>query len=219
LTSSKRKGTDPVKEKSARVSAKTFIRRARALFAPEVVERLDGILEMPEPVPFRGVKVEKVRVPWYRSTFDMAQLLQDARTELAPSEPEQYKIFLLAAMAGLRRNEIDKLPWTAFRWDAGLIRIEATRFFRPKSEESEGDILVDPELLEIFRGYHARATGEFVIESDNGADRTALYDHYRCGRDIARLIEWLRSKAVASNTPLDTLRKEYGSQILTLATG
>ena len=59
-------------------------------------------------------------------------------------------------MAGLRRNEIDKLPWTAFRWDERLIRIEATEFFRPKTHESAGDVVVDPKLLEIFRGYHAR---------------------------------------------------------------
>jgi hypothetical protein len=96
---------------------------------------------------------------------------------------------------------IDKLPWTAFRWDEGVIRIEATRFFRPKSEESEGDILVDPELLEIFRGYYARRKSEFVIESKKEPDRTVLYDHYRCGRDIGHLIEWLRSKGVVSNTP------------------
>jgi integrase len=209
----KRKGTDPLKGKSARVSANSFIRRARSLFAPEVIERVRGFVEIPEPVPFRGVKVEKVRVPRYRSTFHMVRLLEDARTELAAAEPEQYKIFLLAAMAGLRRNEIDKLPWTAFRWDEGIIRIEATRFFRPKSEDSEGDVLVDPELLEIFRGYYARRKSEFVIQSKNVPDQTLLYDHYRCGRDIAGLIEWLRSKGVVSNTPLHTLRKEYGSQI------
>ena len=29
-------------------------------------------------------------------------------------------------LAGLRRNEIDKLPWSAFRWDEGVIRIERT---------------------------------------------------------------------------------------------
>jgi hypothetical protein len=69
-------------------------------------------------------------------------------------------------MAGLRRNEIDKLPWTAFRWNEGVIRIQATKFFRPKSRESEGDVLVDPELLEIFRGCHAWRKGDFVIESD-----------------------------------------------------
>jgi hypothetical protein len=40
-----------------------------------------------------------------------------------------------------------------------------------------------------------------------------LYDHYRCGRDIGCLIEWLRSRGVISKTPLHSLRKEYGSQI------
>jgi hypothetical protein len=67
-------------------------------------------------------------------TFDIATLLESARQELAPAKPEQFKIFLLAAMAGLRRNEIDKLPWTAFRWDEGVIRIQAT--------ESSGQNLV-----------------------------------------------------------------------------
>jgi hypothetical protein len=64
--------------------------------------------------------------------------------ELAASRPEQYKIFLLGALAGLRRNEIDVLPWTAFRWK-GVIRIETTEFYRPKSHNSEGDVLVDPD--------------------------------------------------------------------------
>ena len=149
----RRKGTDPVKEKSARVSANSFIGCARSLFGADVVARVRDIVELPDPLPFNGVKVEKVRVPRYRSTFDMAALLESARDELATSKPEQYKIFLLAALAGLRRNELDKLPWSAFRWNEGIIRIEATESFRPKSNDSEGDVLVDPELLEIFRGY------------------------------------------------------------------
>jgi hypothetical protein len=45
------------------------------------------------------------------------------------------------------------------------------------------------------------------------ADPAALYDHYRCHRDIQDLIAWLRSKGVTSKTPLHSLRKEYGSQI------
>jgi hypothetical protein len=124
----------------------------------------------------------------------------------ALAKPEQFKIFLLGAMAGLRRNEIDKLPWTAFRWDEGVIRIQATEFFRPKSRDSEGDVLVDPELLEIFRGYYARCKGDFVIES--ACEPGAPYDHYRCHRDIAELIGWLRSKGVVSRMPLHTLRNQ-----------
>ena len=67
-----------------------------------------------------------------------------ARAELAVEHPEQWKIFLLGAMAGLRRNEIDVLPWTAFRWNEGVIRIETTEHYRPKSHNSEGDVRVDP---------------------------------------------------------------------------
>ena len=95
----------------------------------------------------------------------------------------------------------------------GIIRIEATQSFRPKSNDSEGDVLVDPELLEIFRGYYARRKDDFVIESDRHVAPTALYDHYRCQPDIMELIQWLRSRGVASRTPLHTLRKEFGSQI------
>jgi integrase len=94
-----------------------------------------------------------------------------------------------------------------------VIRIQATGYFRPKSRESEGDVLVDRELMEIFRGYNARAKGEFVIESDSEPDNQAPYEHYRCHAEFAKLIGWLRSKGVVSWTPLHTLRKEFGSQI------
>jgi hypothetical protein len=69
-------------------------------------------------------------------------LLESAREELAVAKPELFKIFLLGAMAGLRRNEVDKLPWSAFRFDEGVISIEATAVFRPKSDGSEGDVVV-----------------------------------------------------------------------------
>ena len=143
----------------------------------------------------------------------MATLLESARDELAVDRPEQYKIFLLASMAGLRRNEIDKLPWSAFRWNEGLIRIEATEFFRPKSHESAGDVIVDPGLIEIFRGYHAQRKGDFVIESEHAPDNDKSFEHNRCHSAFVELLAWLRSKGVVSRTPLHTLRKEFGSQI------
>jgi hypothetical protein len=48
-----------------------------------------------------------------------------------------------------------------------VIRIETTEFYRPKSHNSEGDVRVDPELMEVFRGFFARRKGDFVIESDS----------------------------------------------------
>jgi Phage integrase family len=209
----RRGNVNPVKERSARVSANSFIGCARSLFGADVIARVHDVVELPSPTPFAGVKVQKVRVARYRSGFDMAALLESARQELAPTKPEQFKIFLLAAMAGLRRNEIDKLPWTAFCWNERLIRIQATEFFRPKSHESEGDVLVDSELLELFRGFYARRKSEFVIESNQQPKHAATFGRYRCQDDIRALIGWLRAHGVLSRTPLHTLRKEYGSQI------
>jgi integrase len=209
----KRGAINPLKEKSAKVSANSFIGRARSLFGAEVVARVKDNVEIPSPAPFAGVKVERVRVPRYRSSFDMAALLESARTELATDRTELFKILLLASMVGLRRHEIDLLPWTSFRWDEEVIRIQATEHFRPKSHESETDIPVDRELLAIFRGYHARRRSEFVIESDCEPDVNAPYGHYRCHREFVELISWLRSKGVVSRTPLHALRKEYGSLV------
>ena len=93
----------------------SFLLRARALFSTETVARVRDLVEIPEPLPFSGIKVETVRVPRYRSTFERGDAFESAREELATSRPEEHKILLLGAMAGLRRNEIDVLPWSAFR--------------------------------------------------------------------------------------------------------
>jgi hypothetical protein len=210
----RKKATDPLREKSARISAGSFLLRARAMFATETVARVRDLVELPEPLPFSGIKVETVRVPRYRSTFDLAELLESAREELATARPEEYKIFLLGALAGLRRNEIDVLPWTAFRWKEGVIRIETTEFYRPKSHNSEGDVRVDPELMEVFRGFYARRKNDFVIESDSlPPPFDAPYGVYRCQDHMRTLLGWLRSKGVVSKTPLHTLRKQFGSEI------
>lgn len=116
-------------------------------------------------------------------------------------------------MAGLRRNEIDKLEWTSFRWKDLTIRIEVTRVFQMKSEDSAGDVEVDLEFMELFRGYHANSKGDFVIASSNLPRPGATYSHYRCEREFSTLIDWLRTHGVTGARPLHSLRKEYGSQI------
>jgi hypothetical protein len=116
-------------------------------------------------------------------------------------------------MAGLRRNEIDKLEWPSFRWTQNVIRIEATRYLQPKTEDSVGDVEVDPELMEIFRRFKARAKSSFIIESDVPVRMNAMYSHYRCERDFTALTAWLRVHGVKSSRPLHSLRKEYGSQV------
>jgi hypothetical protein len=85
----------------------------------------------------------------------------------------------------------------------GVIRIETTPFYRPKSHNSEGDVLVDPELMEVFRGYYARRKADFVTECDSSPPAfDAPYGVYRCQAHMRALLCWLRSKGVISRKPL-----------------
>ena len=204
----RRAGSDPVKQRAAIVSVNSLMRQAKSLFSPKVLKFVR--LTLPGVLPFSGVGFERRPSMRYRSGFDVEELIEAAQQELPT---EQLKIFLLATMAGLRRNEIDKLEWRAFRWGDRLIRIEATRYFHPKSEDSVGDVEVDSELLKVFRGFHTRASSEFVIESDVAPRPEATYSHYRCQKHFEALTAWLGDKGVPGNKPLHTLRKEFGSQI------
>jgi integrase len=210
----RKRSTNPLKEKSARVSMSSLMLRARQLFSAEMVARVKDIVELPTVLPFAGIKIESAPMPRYRSTFEIVELLDAAQRELADDHPEQFKILLLAALAGLRRNEIDSLPWNAFRFDENVIRIEATEHYRPKSHTSEGDVLVDPELMELFRGYFARRKSDFVIESEfEPPTQDERYGTYRCRTHMCALLDWLRRRGVVSKSPLHSLRKEFGSQV------
>jgi integrase len=207
-----RAGTDPVKQRSARVSVNTFLREARSLFSARYIEKLDSIL-LPNPLPFAGIKLERRSMPRYQSTFNVAVLIQAACNQLAKTEPEQFKVFVLAIMGGLRRNEIDKLEWSRFNWSTGAVTIEPTAVFRTKSEDSVRSVGLPLEMLQLFRGYYAQRQSAFVIESKVVPIMGKAYDHYRCAAIFDALIAWLRLQGLNGLKPLHTLRKEYGSQI------
>jgi integrase len=147
----------------------------------------------------------------YRSEIDVTDLIKAAKSELRDSLPEAYKVFLLAIGAGMRKKEIDLLEWSSFRWDENVIRIEATRYFHPKSEDSIADLPVDREVMTLFRGYHKRAKGPFVIKSKRAPLPTKPRQYYRCDQTFEQVNVWLRQHGVGGSKPLHTLRKEYGS--------
>jgi len=203
----KRAGSNPIKKRAASISVNSLLRRSKSLFAPAALKFIK--LEIPCS-PFEGVAFEPRRSMRYQSSFDVESLIRAAQKELSQ---ELFKIFLLAIMAGLRRNEIDKLEWQAFDWGKGVISIRATSHFAPKSEDSTGDVEIDPEVMELFRGYSAQKTSDFVIESAVPARSQGTYSHYRCQKHFDGLIKWLRDQGVEAGKPLHTLRKEYGSQV------
>jgi integrase len=202
----KRAGANPVKQRRARITCNSLMRQAKSLFSPDLLAHVS--LDKPDKLPFDGVAFYDGESMRYHSTVDVEALIQNAMRELPQ---EQLKVFLLAAMAGLRRNEIDKLQWTAFRWNDAVIRIEATEFFAPKTSEGEGDVPIDKELSALFRGWHAKATSTFVVEADAQPRAGTSYTHYRAQRHFDSLAEWLRAKRITSSKPLHELRKEFGS--------
>jgi hypothetical protein len=193
------------------ISANFFLRSARSLFSEKI--RCNINIALPDPLPFSGVQIERPTSKYF-STFDLGRLVKTARDELALPDPEAFKVLLLSGMAGLRRKEVDLLPWEAFRWEDGVIRIEATRHFVPKTVDSAADVAVDPELMAVFCGYLGASRGaEFVIESPELARPGVNYNHYRCEAVFARLIKWLRKQGVTSAKPIHELRKAFGSAI------
>jgi integrase len=203
-----RAGGKPVMQRRARITCNSVMRQAKSLFSPDLLAHVS--LHKPDKLPFDGVAFYERESQRYRSNIDIEALIQAAVQELPQ---EQLKIFLLATMAGLRRNEIDKLQWSAFRWNDSVIRIEETEYFAPKSSDGAGDVEIDKELLAKFRDWHARATGAFVVEADAEPRIATTYAHYRAQEDFDALIEWLCSKGITAKKPLHELRKEFGSQV------
>jgi integrase len=162
-------------------------------------------------LPFEGVQFEPRQSIKYRSEIDLVKLIKTAKAKLRDSSPEEYKVFLLAVGAGLRKKEIDLLEWSSFRWDENVIRIEPTRYFHPKSEDSIADLPIDREVMNVFRGYYERVKGIFVIKSRRAPVPAKPRQYYRCNAVFDRLMEWLRKQGVNGPKPLHTLRKEYGS--------
>ncbi|MCB1097530.1 MAG: hypothetical protein KDN22_18295 [Verrucomicrobiae bacterium] len=208
-------GTDIKAQNRARTSVNSIIRQAKSLFSPKLLRFI--ALDPKPQSPFEGVDFEPRSSTRYHSgEFDLLLLLrlaQHGSDEVKKLPCEQLKIFLLASMAGLRRKEIDLLEWSSVRFDQQVIRIRATEFFKPKSEDSVGDVGIDAELAAFFRKACDSAKGKFVIESDAPPPINQSHAAYRCDEHFKPLLLWLRANGLNGRSPLHTLRKEFGSII------
>ena len=205
----------PLKEKTARGTANSILRKAKSLFSKTVLNVTKETLLLLETLPFEGVTLfpkKQLKKMRYESKVDAKQLVSAAVSELPEIDHEAFKIFLLAIMAGLRKGEIDSLLWEHVDFVKQTISVEVTDFGGTKSEESQDWVHADPELIEILRGYRAKATGVFVIESERDPHPEREY-YYRAEKSFSRLYEWLKSQGISDLKPLHTLRKEAGTLI------
>lgn len=206
-------GDDPIALRSRRTTVNSLIRGMKCLFAKKHRHLLARAITLPNPLPFEGVSTEKQPSMRYISKINPHQLIREARDELAEDHPEEYKIFLLALMCGLRRSEIDTLLWAAFDFDQATLAIQPNQYTMLKSEDSAGVVELDPEVNEVFRRFHEVACSSFVVDAPNRA--RSLYQHrsYRANLQFKNLIKWLQDHDVTPKKPLHELRKEFGALV------
>lgn len=210
-----RAGKAPDARRRAENTATSLIRNARSLFSEKALAHLGETLILPSPLPFAGIKLSKKGNTTYQSKISAVELIGAARTEL---QGPSFQIFALALLCGLRKREIDLLTWNQVDFRKAVIRIERTAYFEPKSEDSKGEVDIDPELLALLKDWKSQASGPFVIESTlmprhhtQKPLRETRREAYRCEKHFPTLYTWLRGKGITAQKPLHELRKELGA--------
>ena len=205
-------GRNEIRRRHQVVSANSLIRNARGLFSKKkVLSKLK--IDLPSPLPFDGVELERrTDTRFFGCGVDPRKLLHAAAAELAADHPEEFKVLLLSLVLGLRRGEIDWLQWSSFDFVGATLRVEATPWHALKTPGSAAVLPVEPEILALFRSWRARATREFVIESDREPKATD-YEWYRCRPVFVRLVSWLREKGVQGFSPIHSMRKLFGFEM------
>ena len=207
---------DPIQRAQAIVTVNSLIRNAKALFAKKNMAFLRASLELPSPLPFDGVTMEKSPSLRYHSKINAKEILEKADQELAGEDEEVFKALLLALVCGLRRSEIDNLLWEKFDFENQLLHIETTEYHQLKSADSAGEIDLDQKTAEIFKAFRGNSPeDDFVIKAKPArkVSKGKSPRAYRCNHVFTRLNIWLKSHGVDSKKPTHTLRKEIGSII------
>jgi len=200
----------PAEQRSRMTSCNSTLRQARSLFGKKIVR----FVPLPEPPPFQHVEFFPRQSAEYFSRIDAKALLTEARNELAENDSPAFLVVLIALAAGLRKGEIDTLCWHQIDFDRGVIRVEHTDTASLKSADSRGEVPIDASVVELLRGFRARATGAFVIEGGDGVSGPRMWGrNYRVQSVFDRVTAWLRKHGVTARKPLHELRKELGALI------
>lgn len=183
-----RAGNNAALRRQYTISVNSTLRQARCLFGQRKV--LKYMPEIPRPHLFEGVEfAPRVDMKFYGTGIDAPTLLRRAIDELNNDERrEELKAFLLAIALGLRRKEVDLLEWSSFDFGAGIVQVQPTEHYALKTRESAAALALDLEIIALFKGWHALATGPFVIESDRPPRPDAGYHYYRADHVFDSLV-------------------------------
>lgn len=213
---------NPQAEKTAKITANTVIRQARALFGRKIVPALrEAGVNLPPVLPFAGVNLfSEDTSSKFKRKVDPAKLIaaavekldapqgegEDAKTYAA--RRQRFLAFVLVFAAGLRKGEADFLEWASVDFEKGELRVETTDYFQPKTEASAAPVTLDPETVAILRGFRAKYPEDrFVLRSKIKPKSAATYSFYRAELTWKALQEWLVSQGVKDAKPIHYCRK------------
>ncbi|MEO5913777.1 MAG: site-specific integrase [Luteolibacter sp.] len=217
---------DPVKANRAKNTIRALVGNANGLFSKHIIESTEG-MGFAAIHPFSDLKLPRKFVPKYSSRFDPVLLLRVARKELGRpparsldregiTKYEQWKILYLALVGGLRYNEIDKLRIQDISTATGKISVRTHEDFRPKTTESEGDVLVGATACKVIKTMLEHADGPWFLREQ----RSKTNKSYRAGQHHDNLVKWLRNYEERGfrpfaeiPKPVHELRKEAGTLV------
>ncbi len=213
---------NPQKEKTAKITANTILRQAKALFGKKILPVLrKAEIPIPNPIPLSGVNFFKEDTSSkFKRKIEPEKLIAAAVGKLDAPQGENeeradyearrqsYLAFILVFATGLRKSEADMLEWDSVNFTANELTVETTQYFKPKTDASEQSVSLDPETVEILRGFRAQyPTDRFLLRSKRKAKVSTTYSYYRAEPTWKALREWLAEQGLSDSKPIHYCRK------------
>jgi integrase len=230
-----------LEEEPAKITANAVLRQAKALFGRKILTLFNEEFrrKLPEPLPFVGsLLFEEDTSSKFEPEIDPVKLVSAAVTELdAPqganekraeyeSRRQCYLAFLLVFASGLRRSEADMLEWDSIDFEAGTIRVKKTEYFKPKTTASARPVSLDPESVEILRGFRAQYPNDRFLLRSNRAPKPPVrsfrprssnrlpYAYYRAEPTWKKLLKWIvTDQGIVDRKPIHYCRKAITSYV------
>jgi integrase len=199
---------DEIARAASKNSAASIIRNARALLAPAMIEAMKGKLRIPTPPPLSTLAIGGA-VRRFKTSVKPRDMFDAAKAQLLG---DPLAALVLCLFGGLRRGEVDMLPWSHVDLENGFVEVRTTPHFRPKTVESERVTPLPTEALKILRKHRAAAPrAEMVLTGlDPAVSRPVTKTRCKCWGPLRA---WLRTQGFKTPNPIHELRKLSGSMI------
>ena len=213
-------GADQLAQRTAKITANSTLRQARSLFAKKLGSDFYANLRLPDLTKFMAVRqFEVTKLRFRRPAQDLIDQTRAHALLLRRMDPAAYLVYLLAAGAGLRKDEIAhaRLHWLEQGPDGQTwIRIQTEAEFSPKNHR-ERRVPLSPEAAAAIQELTTPAPDptnpQSAIRNPQSyilpGSMTERTDHV-----FRRHSAWLRNLGWTTKKTTHQLRKLYGDEVV-----